>query len=265
MKPDWDKLMTQYKGDKDRLIADVDCTGSGKPLCDSNKVQGFPTIKSGDPSDLQDYKGGRDFKSLKAFAETLGPVCGPDHKDLCDEKQRKMLDEIMSFSEGKLAAKISKLEAGITTAGENFKKGVDKLQANYKSLQGKKEEQIETIKKSGLNFMKAVRGVRAANGEKFTSLQVPFSEQIYRMGQKNSTLLTGLAVALFVLGLCGIVYLGCCGSDYEEDFLNPPESAVQTGDNKDDNDEGGEEEEEEKVDAEQEQEEEKDLKSKKDE
>ena len=58
--------------------ADVDCTAAGKPLCDSNGVKGFPTIKYGDPADLQDYKGGRDLKSLKAHAEEkLVPMCSP--------------------------------------------------------------------------------------------------------------------------------------------------------------------------------------------
>ena len=51
----------------------------GKPLCDSNGVRGFPTIKYGSPSALEDYEGGRDFDSLKKFAdENLGPSCGPD-------------------------------------------------------------------------------------------------------------------------------------------------------------------------------------------
>jgi len=64
MKPAWDKLMTEYSSSKSALVADVDCTAAGKPLCDSNGVRGFPTIKYGDPSNLEDYKGGRDFDSL---------------------------------------------------------------------------------------------------------------------------------------------------------------------------------------------------------
>ena len=69
MKPAWDKLMDAFADSKTALVADVDCTAAGKPLCDSNGVKGFPTIKYGDPSDLQDYKGGRDLKSLKKHAE----------------------------------------------------------------------------------------------------------------------------------------------------------------------------------------------------
>ena len=34
MKPDWDKLASDFADSKDVLIADVDCTAGGKSLCD---------------------------------------------------------------------------------------------------------------------------------------------------------------------------------------------------------------------------------------
>ena len=43
MKPDWDKLMEEFNSSDNQLIADVDCTGDGQPLCEG--VQGFPTLK----------------------------------------------------------------------------------------------------------------------------------------------------------------------------------------------------------------------------
>ena len=33
MKPDWDKLANEYKNSESVLIADVDCTAAGEPLC----------------------------------------------------------------------------------------------------------------------------------------------------------------------------------------------------------------------------------------
>ena len=48
----------------------------GGGLCDSNGVRGFPTIKWGDPSSLEDYDGGRDYEALKKWAkENLKPMC----------------------------------------------------------------------------------------------------------------------------------------------------------------------------------------------
>jgi len=74
MKPAWDTLMNEYADSSTILVADVDCIGAGKPLCDEVGVKGFPTIKFGDPGNLESYKGGRDVESLKNFASELTPA-----------------------------------------------------------------------------------------------------------------------------------------------------------------------------------------------
>merc|ERR1719247_1211563 len=108
MKPDWDKLMADFAESPTSLVADVDCTAEGKPLCETHKVQGFPTIKYGDPTDLKDYQGGRDFDSLKKFAEeNLGPQCGPDNLDLCDAKTKEKIQKFMAMSLDRVEAKIT--------------------------------------------------------------------------------------------------------------------------------------------------------------
>ena len=61
MKPDWDKLSAEFADSKTVVIADVDCTAGGKSLCEEIGVRGYPTIKFGDPHNLEDYKGGRDL------------------------------------------------------------------------------------------------------------------------------------------------------------------------------------------------------------
>lgn len=70
MKPDWDKLIAEYEGSTQALIADVDCTAAGQALCQQHGVGSYPTIKYGDPDKLQDYSGGRGFDDLKTFADT---------------------------------------------------------------------------------------------------------------------------------------------------------------------------------------------------
>mmetsp|Transcript_132317 Transcript_132317/g.247348 ORF Transcript_132317/g.247348 Transcript_132317/m.247348 type:complete len:133 (-) Transcript_132317:208-606(-) len=109
MKPAWDKLMEEFKDSPTALIADVDCTESGKDLCEKHEVQGFPTIKYGDPGSLKDYEGGRDFDSLKKFAsENLGPTCGPDHMELCDDKKKEKILKYQKLTAEELEAKIAK-------------------------------------------------------------------------------------------------------------------------------------------------------------
>merc|ERR1719449_227661 len=106
MKPAWDKLIAEWKDSKTGLVADVDCTTEGKPLCETHGVQGFPTIKYGDPSDLQKYEGGRDFDSLQKFAkENLKPVCSPSNIDLCDADKKKEIEDLQAQSTADLESK----------------------------------------------------------------------------------------------------------------------------------------------------------------
>ena len=112
MKPAWEKLMDAFADSKTALVGDVDCTAAGKPLCDSNGVQGFPTIKWGDPSALEDYQGGRDFDGLKKFAdENLKPMCSPSNIDLCDDAMKKTIAEYQTMDMTKLAELIDGKES----------------------------------------------------------------------------------------------------------------------------------------------------------
>jgi len=107
LKPDWDKLIDEFKDSATSLVADVDCTTEGKDLCSKYGVKGYPTIKYGDPGDLKDYDGGRSFDELKKFAEeNLGPQCGPAHLELCSEEVKAKLDKFMTMSAGKLEGKV---------------------------------------------------------------------------------------------------------------------------------------------------------------
>jgi len=167
MKPAWDKLMQNYAGHKTALVADVDCTAAGKPLCDSNGVKGFPTIKYGDPSALEDYKGGREYDALKKFAdENLKPMCSPANIDLCDDDKKKEIEDLMQLSAEDLDAKIAKGDKQIADAEAHFKKEVEKLQAAYQKLMSDKDETIENVKSSGLGLMKSVLAAKQKAGDK---------------------------------------------------------------------------------------------------
>merc|ERR1712187_678529 len=98
-------------------------------LCETHGVQGFPTIKWGDPSALEDYEGGRDFKELKKFAEeNLKPLCSPANIDLCDEEKKKQISELQALPEKDLTAKIEKIEKEMKEVSEQFDKEVEELQ-----------------------------------------------------------------------------------------------------------------------------------------
>jgi len=157
MKPDWDKLMKAFKDDESRLVADVDCTTGGKALCDRVGVRGYPTIKHGDPNNLEDYKGGRDYSALEKFAKGLKPVCSPAKMDLCEPEMKEKILELQKLSAADLDKQIKEKEAEIEKAEKFFTDEVDKLQKSYQKLQEDKEATITAVKDSGLGIMKSVK------------------------------------------------------------------------------------------------------------
>mmetsp|Transcript_39368 Transcript_39368/g.124951 ORF Transcript_39368/g.124951 Transcript_39368/m.124951 type:complete len:169 (+) Transcript_39368:211-717(+) len=156
MKPDWDKLATAFKGHATTLIADVDCTAGGKDLCEMIGVRGYPTIKYGDPSDLQDFKGGRDLAALTTFAEGLGPQCSPANIDFCDDEKKAQIKEFTSLSQAKRDEMIKEKEAEAAKVESDFKTFVDGLQKSYTEANEKKDKDIEALKSSGLGLLKSV-------------------------------------------------------------------------------------------------------------
>lgn len=165
MKPDWDKLMAAFKDSTTTLIADVDCTAGGKDLCQAQGVRGYPSIKHGDPSALEDYQGGRDFSSLKKFADDLKPKCSPFNLDLCEGDEKEKISEMLEMPASKLDEQIKEKEKELETAEETFKGEVEKLQKSYETLNKAKEDTIAKVKSSGLGLMKSVKAKLAKDGK----------------------------------------------------------------------------------------------------
>jgi protein disulfide-isomerase A6 len=161
MKPDWDKLAKEYDSSKDVAIVDVDCTkDDSKDLCSKYGVRGYPTIKyftgTTDPKGDK-YEGGRTFADLKKFAdENLGPSCGPDNLDLCDDEQTENIKELQAQVEGgKLQATVDEKQAAIDAAEKTFKDELASLQAKYEQLSKDKDATVEEASKD-LGLMRAV-------------------------------------------------------------------------------------------------------------
>jgi len=164
MKPDWEKLMKEYDGNDKILIGDVDCTAAGKPLCDSNGVQGFPTIKHGDISDLEDYKGGRDYEALSSFAKSLKPLCSLKNMELCDADQKAEIEKLQAMTAEELQKDIDDAKQKEKDANDTFDTELQKLQDSYKKLQEDKEKALNEVKESGVGLKKAVLASKKEGG-----------------------------------------------------------------------------------------------------
>jgi hypothetical protein len=159
MKPDWDALMDEYKDSKHGLVADVHCTAGGKSLCEKHGVKGYPTIMWGQPFDLQEYPGSRQTDALKQFAlEYIGPVCGPDTLEMCDDAEKKSLAKFLKWDIDELEVKIEEKYAEVERIQEKGDQAIKKLEAEVQEMQEegeaatKKKEDDVAKEKEKLNY-----------------------------------------------------------------------------------------------------------------
>jgi hypothetical protein len=167
MAPDWEKLAKEWDGHDVGLVAEVDCTAEGRPLCDANGVKGYPSLKYGDPAGLNDYQGSRAYSDLAKFAkEQLKPVCSVANIDLCDAGKKKQIESYEKMSVDDLNAAINAEEEKLTKAEDDFKDAVAKLQAEYHKLSEEKDATVASVKSSGLGVMKSVLAAMSKDEKK---------------------------------------------------------------------------------------------------
>jgi len=158
--------MREFEESETALVADVDCTADGKELCSKVGVKGYPTLKYGDPNNLESYEGGRDYDDLLTFAkENLGPTCGPDSMDLCNPEEKTKIEALMAKGLETLKAEIKEIDDTIKNAEEHFEKEVKKLQETYEKLQKENENAAAAAKDKDLGLMKSVRAFLQSEGK----------------------------------------------------------------------------------------------------
>lgn len=159
MKPDWDKLAEKYNNDPKVVVADVDCTGAGEPLCSRFNVEGFPTIKFFNPPDEdgEDYEGGRDYDDLDQFVGTLGPGCSLAQKENCSEEQLAELTALASSPVEELTKELEELQSALKAQENAHEKLLESLQAQYEAS----NEALEKAKKEAKPRIKLLKMVGA--------------------------------------------------------------------------------------------------------
>ena len=156
---DWEKLAAEYSDNKDVLIAEVDCTtDDGESLCAEVDVNGFPTLKYGDPLALEEYDGGRDYDSLKSFSmEHLKPSCSPQNLDICDEVKLAAILKFQQMSTEVLQQELDAYNKEMENIDQWFEEEENKLQDAYEKLHEDANAKKYDLKETKMaNLMKAV-------------------------------------------------------------------------------------------------------------
>jgi len=151
--------MRRYRNSSSLLVADVDCTAGGKGLCQDVGVKGFPTVKYGDPEDLQDYAGGRDFEALERFAAALEGSCSAFRADACAEEERARMAEFRALgAEGRQAA-IQEREAELARLEGDFQGRVDAINRRFEEAKKRKDAEVGALREGGLGLLRALRAL----------------------------------------------------------------------------------------------------------
>lgn len=164
MASDWEKLSDEWAGNAVGLVAEVDCTmDDTEDICEENNIEGFPTIKFGDPTALEDYEGQRDYDAMAAFAkENLKPVCSPKNLDACDDEKKGIIEKYQAMTVEDLDAAIDGVEKQIEDADNKRDEEVEKLQETYERLMEEHDVTTKRLKvENNIGLMKAVKATLA--------------------------------------------------------------------------------------------------------
>ena len=88
-------------------------------------------------------------------SQNLGPSCGPDNMDLCDEEQTEMIKKFMAMDIEELKAELKKKDDEVEAAETTFKEEVEKLQAQYQTLMSEKDAALEAAQTPDTKYMRA--------------------------------------------------------------------------------------------------------------
>jgi len=155
--PAWSKLMDEYVDSATVVVAESDCTAKGKKLCETHGIKGFPSIRFGDPSNLEEYKNGRDFGSLSDFAAGLLPPCNVNSLENCDEQQIEDISELGLLTEEELQVRVSEYDQSVTEINAVFKDAVSELQKTYQTLTKTKDDSLSKLTtKLKINMVKSI-------------------------------------------------------------------------------------------------------------
>jgi len=157
----WEQLVEAYQGNDTALVGTADCVWDASLCFELGVRVDKPSIKYGDPNfNLEDYKGGRDFEALKAFADAnLGPKCGPSHLELCDEEKKaeiiKLQSKLQSMSVADLEAAVAEKNGQIEKIYADFKKFTAGQHKQFTAAISRKD-----VEKRSLDMMKSVLASR---------------------------------------------------------------------------------------------------------
>jgi len=161
---EWRKLADEYRNDENILVAAVDCEHEDSAvLCDDFGIEGYPTFKYGDPTDLREYEGDRSYRALSKFAkENLKPSCSINAIHLCSKEKKELIEKFMSMSMEDLMKIIDRVDEELEGLEDEVEDKIDGIGEKYEEIMGKYVEETTALKKeTKYDVLKTLRAAKA--------------------------------------------------------------------------------------------------------
>ena len=105
-------------------------------------------MKWGDPASLEDYSGGRDFETLKKFAETsLKPMCSPTNLKMRDEEKKAEINKLLSMNYDELDKENKAKETEMEKVEQEFKALVEGFQSLFHEKMKEKDDFLRRLRR----------------------------------------------------------------------------------------------------------------------
>jgi len=147
MAGDWEQLEKDFEGHAVALVGSVDCT-TEDTLCEAFQVDGFPSLAWGEASATESYDGGRDYASLKAFADEhiTKLVCSISNIDVCSDEEKAEITKVDGMTDDELKAVAAKIGDLAKVEEKKFQKYIFELQNQYEAESSQHNDRIQAIK-----------------------------------------------------------------------------------------------------------------------
>jgi len=149
MAGDWAKLEKDFEGHAVALVGSVDCTDDeNDQICEDFNVEGFPTLAWGDASSAEQYEGGRDYESLKEFADehVTKPVCSIFNVEVCSDKEKAEITAMEGKTDKELLDEAKSIADMVKAEEKKFEEFIVEIQMQYELRQEGHDLKLKMIK-----------------------------------------------------------------------------------------------------------------------
>jgi len=152
MAADWARLENDFADHKVAMVASVDCSEEeNDSICEDFGVEGFPTIAWGDSHSASPYTGGRDYASMKKFADKkiVYPVCSILTIGACSDAEKADIAFVEEKTDAELLEVVNKFKEVVKEEEKAFGKWVEDLQKSYEARMQEHSSRQEILRAEG--------------------------------------------------------------------------------------------------------------------